>query len=34
MQSVWVHRNKMLEAPNTQKAQRPASRPTPVAYAS
>ena len=34
MQSVWVHRNKMLEAPNTQKAQRPANRPAPVAYAS
>lgn len=28
MQSVWVHRNKMLEAPAPQKASRPSPRPT------
>jgi rod shape determining protein RodA len=33
MQSVWVHRNKMLEVPDAQKAPRPLSRPSPMAYA-
>lgn len=34
MQSVWVHRNKMLEVPDAQKAPRPMGRTSPVAYAS
>ena len=34
IQSVWVHRNKMLETPESQKAPRPSSRPSGVAYAS
>lgn len=33
VQSVWVHRNKMLETPESQKAPRPTSRPASVAFA-